>query len=73
MNNDLEKLLHVPFTFSRWCRTGLAKYLPSGICNCRRCRTERGEPVTDVTDQLAEQEAKIADEKFESRPKIHHT
>lgn len=63
--DDLEKLLDVPFTFSQWCRAGLSEYLPSGKCNCHRCRTSRGEEVTAETNALAKHEAGIADEKYD--------
>lgn len=64
MSKELEKALNVPFTFSQWCRSGLANYLPSGKCNCWRCLAERGEEATEETNALAEREAKVADEKY---------
>lgn len=42
-------------TFSRNCRTGLLQ--EGEVCNCWRCRKERGEEVTDETEARAERES----------------
>ena len=55
-------------TFSLWCRSGLVpKYLER--CECHRCRRDRGEPVTDETNALAQAQAKAADVKYRADEK----
>lgn len=47
-----------PVTFSPNCRSGLLT-----VCDCKRCRTSRGEPVTAETEAKAATAAAEADRK----------
>ena len=53
---EIDRILAVPFTFSRWCRSGVLER-----CECWRCRQGRGELVTDATNKLSEQQADEVD------------
>lgn len=65
LDPDLEKLFDVPFTFSKNCVSGIVNHLPPGSrCECWRCRKERGEPVDEASEQLAEQQRKVAKAAF---------
>lgn len=55
--DELNRLLDVPFTFSRWCVSGLTPtYAPR--CECWRCREERGESRDEVLAEKVSREAR---------------
>lgn len=61
---DILELSGVKITFSKNCRSGL---LPKDTCQCWRCRQERGEPVTEESEQIAARAAVEADLKFKEK------
>ena len=61
-NEELEKALNVPFTFSKNCASGLLER-----CECWRCRHQRSEPVTEETEALAAKQSEEAKEAFHQR------
>lgn len=52
----LDEIFNVPFTFSINCRSGCLER-----CECWRCRKERGEPVTEESEELARLQADEVD------------
>lgn len=63
--NEFQKLLmelNVPFTFSRYCISGLVE-----DCKCRRCLTDKGETPTFRTELAAARRSKIESKKFHER------
>jgi hypothetical protein len=51
---ELLEKTKVKFTFSKNCCSGIVHILGEDMrCQCRRCRQERGEPVTEETEQQA--------------------
>lgn len=52
-------------TFSRNCRSGLLR--EGEVCNCRRCRQERNEPVTAESEAQAARESGKARERLEQQ------
>lgn len=61
-DSDVALVLEVPFTFSRWCISGL---VPD--CQCRRCLERHGEPWDETTERAAEERSKIESEAFRRR------
>lgn len=60
---SLDEIFNVPFTFSANCRKGVLPDMEAGRqCQCRRCRQERGEPVTEESERIAKEQAMEADE-----------
>lgn len=57
--DGIESALNVPFTFSINCRSGLLSR-----CECSRCRSKRGEPVTEETELMARSDAVAADAEY---------
>lgn len=53
---------NVPFTFSRWCISGLVN-----DCACRRCLRERGETPNFWTEVVAARRSQIESDAFHER------